>query len=476
MVVDAQARCARRRQTLTSPTTKTGMRVTTTHQQSSDTIAAIATPAGAGGIGVVRLSGPLALPIGETVVGMALRPRHAHYAVFRDEHGTAIDDGIAVGFSEPHSYTGEDVVELQAHGSPIVLQHLLRRCLALGARGARPGEFTERAYRNHKLDLAQAEAIADLISAGSDAAARAARRSLDGAFSQRVEALLAALTALRVHVEAAIDFPEEEIDFLADADLQRRLDGVVGDHAALLAEAARGQRLRDGLHVVIIGPPNVGKSSLLNALAGNDRAIVTAQPGTTRDVLRESVHLDGIELTLVDTAGLRESSDTIEREGMRRARVELTRADLILAVVDARAQDSEQTLLAAELVNAPRVLWLHNKSDLLESLPTTVQADHLWLSARSGLHLNQLRHQLRVAANAGECFDGAFSARARHVDALLRVGAHLENAGRRLRIDRAGELAAEDLRLAQEILGEVTGATDSDDLLGAIFGSFCIGK
>ena len=445
--------------------------------QATDTIAAIATAPGAGGIGVVRLSGPGALAIGETLSAIKLRPRHTHYAVFRDDRGDIIDDGIVLSFPAPHSYTGEDVVELQAHGSPVLLQQLLQRCLDLGARASRPGEFTERAWLNHKLDLAQAEAVADLIAAGSAAAARAARRSLDGVFSARVDVLLAALTALRVHIEAAIDFPEEEIDFLADADLQHRLDGVLGEHAALLAEAARGQRLRDGLHVVIVGAPNVGKSSLLNALAGNDRAIVTPVPGTTRDLLRESVRLDGVELTLVDTAGLRASGDAIELEGMRRARDELAKADLVLAVVDAREPDAARAGLAAELATAPNVLWLHNKADLLElAVLPTATPDQLWLSAHSGCNLDMLRQYLRLAAGDGEGVAGAFSARARHVDALRRVGMHLDSARNRLRIDRAGELAAEELRLGQEVLGEITGATSSDDLLGAIFSSFCIGK
>ena len=445
--------------------------------QATDTIAAIATAPGAGGIGIVRLSGPRALAIGESLSAIRLRPRHAHYTVFRDDRDEIIDDGIVLSFPAPHSYTGEDVVELQAHGSPVLLQQLLQRCLDLGARAARPGEFTERAWLNHKLDLVQAEAVADLIAAGSAAAARAARRSLDGVFSARVGALLVALTALRVHIEAAIDFPEEEIDFLADVDLQHRLDGVLAEHAALLAEAARGQRLRDGLHVVIVGAPNVGKSSLLNALAGNDRAIVTPVPGTTRDLLRESVRLGGIELTLVDTAGLRASGDAIEMEGMRRARDELAKADLVLAVVDAREPVAARTGLAAELATAPHVLWLHNKADLLElAVLPTATPDQLWLSAYSGCNLDMLRQYLRLAAGDGEGAAGAFSARARHVDALRRVGMHLDSARNRLRIDRAGELAAEELRLGQEVLGEITGATSSDDLLGAIFSSFCIGK
>ena len=443
----------------------------------ADTIVAIATAAGAGGIGIVRLSGPKSRAIAETVCGRQLRPRRAQHSRFRDAHGTEIDDGLVLYFPTPRSYTGEDVIELQAHGSPVLLQQLQARCLQLGARAAGPGEFTERAYRNHRLDLAQAEAVADLIAAGSEAAARAARRSLDGAFSRRVEALLVALTALRVHVEAAIDFPEEEIDFLADAQLLQRLDDVLSEHANLLAEAARGQRLRDGLHVVIVGAPNVGKSSLLNALAGSERAIVTAVPGTTRDLLRETVRIDGIELTLVDTAGLRASGDAIEREGMRRARAELARADLVLAVVDAGDAQASLAKLASELGDAPQVLWLHNKADLLD--PARIPADdaaNLWLSARSGWQMDRLRERLRAAAGIGEGGEGAFSARARHVEALRRVGAHLQTATQRLTVERAGELAAEELRLAQTVLGEITGTVDSDALLGAIFADFCIGK
>jgi tRNA modification GTPase len=446
-------------------------------QPRTDTIVAIATAAGAGGIGIVRLSGPEARAIAKSVCGRWLRARRAPHVQFRDANGEEIDDGIALYFQAPRSYTGEDVVELQAHGSPIVLQQLQQRCLQLGARAARPGEFTERAYRNHRMDLAQTEAVADLIAAGSEAAARAARRSLDGAFSQRVQTLLESLTALRVHVEAAIDFPEEEIDFLADAQLLQRLDAVLAEHAHLLTEAARGQRLRDGLHVVIVGAPNVGKSSLLNALAGNERAIVAAVPGTTRDLLRETVRVEGIELTLVDTAGLRASGDAIEREGMRRARAELERADLVLAVVDANDAVMARTKLASEFAGASQILWLHNKTDLLD--PAAIPADdasNLWLSARSGLHLDRLRQRLREAAGIGEGGEGAFSARARHVDALRRVGSHLQAAAQRLRVERAGELAAEELRLAQGALGEITGALDSDELLGAIFAGFCIGK
>ncbi|MBS0456883.1 MAG: tRNA uridine-5-carboxymethylaminomethyl(34) synthesis GTPase MnmE [Proteobacteria bacterium] len=447
----------------------------------TDTIAAIATAPGAGGIGIVRLSGPDALRIGAAVCRRRLRPRRAHRVVFKDEDGTIIDDGIALAFPAPRSYSGEDVVELQAHGSPVVLDLLLRRCLALGARMARPGEFSERAYHNGRLDLAQAEAVADLIAAGSLAAARAARRSLDGAFSRRVDALQAALTALRVQVEAAIDFPEEELDFLADAGLSRHLDDVCVIHAALLADAARGQRLRDGLHVVIAGLPNAGKSSLLNALAGAERAIVTPQAGTTRDLLREAVRIDGIELTLVDTAGLHAASDAVEIEGIRRAREELASADLVLAVVDATDPTPARTALTAELASAAAILWLYNKADLVPE-PWSPLADGLWICARSGSGLDALRERLKAAAGLGGATQepmggqGAFSTRARHLDALRRVGGHLDLATQRLRVEKAGELTAEELRLAQQALGEITGGVDSEALLGEIFAGFCIGK
>jgi tRNA modification GTPase len=443
-----------------------------------DTIAAVATAAGAAGIGVIRLSGPAALAIAAQYLGTAPTPRYAHYARFRDAAGEVMDDGLLIAFPAPRSFTGEDVVELQAHGSPVVLQRLLADCCARGARPARPGEFSERAFLNGKLDLAQAEAIADLIAAGSDAAARAARRSLDGVFSRRVDALLDALTALRVWLEAALDFPEEEIDFLAAPELQRRLAEVQQLHADLLREAERGQRLRDGLHVVILGAPNAGKSSLLNALAGSERAIVTPIAGTTRDVLRELVRVDGIELTLVDTAGLRETADVVEAEGIRRAEAEITRADLVLAVLDDRDAAAAQAALAPRLPAGVPVLWLHSHADLTgRSGAEEVRADgrHLWFSAITGAGLEALRAALREHAGLGEGSAGAFSARARHVDALRRTGQCLQSAAAQL-VHRQGELAADDLRLAQEALGEITGKLSADALLGHIFGSFCIGK
>jgi tRNA modification GTPase len=459
-----------------------------------DTIAAVATASGGAGVGIVRLSGPGALRIARSVCGRELRPRHAHHARFLDEDGSTIDDGIALRFDGPHSFTGEAVVELQAHGSPVLLQRLVARCCALGARPARAGEFSERAFRNGRLDLAQAEAVADLIAASDLAAARAARRSLDGEFSRRVEALAEGVLALRVHVEAAIDFADEPIDALGLDAVASRLGVLAADLDALLAAAERGRRLRDGLHAVIVGPPNAGKSSLLNALAGSDRAIVTDIPGTTRDLLVESIRSDGVELTLVDTAGLREGGDAVEREGMRRARAELERADLAIVVLDARAPEAGRAAVAEAVAAVPRRLWLHNKADLLPedapALPIAAAAGSagaggapargadqaLAVSALTGAGLDALHASLRgLAAGGGEGTEGAFSARARQVDALRRAAAEVAGARQAL-ADGALDLAAEGLRVAHDALGEVAGRVVPDALLGHIFSTFCIGK
>ena len=440
--------------------------------RATDTIVAIATAAGAGGVGIVRLSGPAAHAIGETLGGRQLAPRQARYARFADGDGEVIDDGIALYFRGPASFTGEDVVELQAHGSPVALQQLVAHCIALGARQARPGEFSERAFLNGKLDLAQAEAIADLIAASDARAARAARRSLDGEFSRRVEALMAQLLAIRVHVEAAIDFADEPLDALGGEALRAQLANTTTALADLLQQARRGQKLRDGLHVVLVGPPNAGKSSLLNALAGGDRAIVTDIAGTTRDVLRETIRIDGVELTLVDTAGLRESSDAIEAEGIRRARAELERADLALVVLDARDATSTRQAFAAELTAVSQALWLHNKADLLASHPP-LGAGGLYVSARTGEGVQAL-HQNLLALSGG-AGQGAFSARARHVDALERAAALLAEARSELGYERL-ELAADGLQRAHAALGEIGGRVDADALLGHIFSAFCIGK
>ena len=443
-----------------------------THAQ--DTIVAIATAPGAGGVGIVRLSGPQARSIAEAVSGKTLAPRVAQYARFVDAAGDTIDDGIVLYFAAPASFTGEDVAELQAHGSPVVLRQLVARCIALGARQAQAGEFSERAFLNGKLDLAQAEAIADLIAAADAQAARAARRSLDGVFSQRVEALMDAVLAIRVHVEAAIDFADEPLDTLGGSALRQRLDAAIEQLAQLRQEAERGRKLRDGLHVVLVGPPNAGKSSLLNALAGSERAIVTDIAGTTRDLLRETIRIDGVELTLVDTAGLREAGDAIEAEGIRRARGEVERADLALVVLDARDPQAGRAAVADGIAGVPQVLWLYNKADLLAA-PLPEDADALPVSAKTGLGLDALHRRLLALSGAGDAGEGAFSARTRHVQALSAAAAALMHARQELAGERL-ELAAEALAQAHSALGEIGGRLSADGLLGHIFGSFCIGK
>jgi tRNA modification GTPase len=462
----------------------------------SDTIVAPATAPGRGGIGVVRLSGPGVPTIAASMLGAALpEPRRATLATFRDGAGEALDSGLALYFPAPHSYTGEAVLELHGHGGPAVLTALVERAVELGARRAEPGEFTRRAYLNDKLDLAQAEAVADLIDAGSKAAARAALRSLQGAFSAEVHGLVEGLIDLRVWVEAAIDFPEEEIDFLADPALAARVSALRGRFDAVTRAARQGRVLRDGLTVVIAGRPNAGKSSLLNALAGHEAAIVTDLPGTTRDVVREQLDLDGLPLQVLDTAGLRVAgegpADAVEAEGIRRTRAELARADLVLFVVDAAA-DPAATAYAAEGASLPPgvpVTLVFNKVDLVDpavagaARPPQVGPSRtvdgagaaLRVSARSGEGLATLRAHLQAAVGYSASDTGALSARARHLDALARARAHLDTACTLL-ADKRGELVAEELRLAQAALGEITGEFSSDDLLGRIFGSFCIGK
>ena len=450
----------------------------------SDTIVAPATAPGRGGIGVVRLSGPGVPAIAAALLGGRLpEPRRATLATFRDGAGEAIDSGLALYFPGPHSYTGEAVLELHGHGGPAVLAALVARAIELGARRAEPGEFTRRAYLNDKLDLAQAEAVADLIDAGSQAAARAALRSLQGAFSAEVHGLVEGLIELRVWVEAAIDFPEEDIDFLADPALSARVEALRARFDAVTQAARQGRVLRDGLTVVIAGRPNAGKSSLLNALAGHEAAIVTDLPGTTRDVVREQLDLDGLPLQVLDTAGLRVAgegpADVVEAEGIRRTRAEIARADRVLFVVDA-ATDPAATAYTAERTTLPEgvpVTLVFNKVDLATAEGVVVpDVDaQLRLSARTGEGLAALRAHLQAAIGYSPTDTGAVSARARHLEALTRARAALE-AACTLLAARRGELVAEELRLAQRSLGEITGEFTSDDLLGRIFGSFCIGK
>ncbi len=442
-----------------------------------DTIVAIASAPGAGGVGLLRLSGPRAAAIATALGAPTLRPRHAHYARLRDAQGEVIDDGIVLWFPAPHSFTGEEVVELQGHGSPVLLQQLVARCIALGARQARPGEFSERAFLNGKLDLAQAEAIADLIAASDTRAARAARRSLDGVFSRRVDEAAEQLVLLRIHVEAAIDFADEPLDTLGGDQVRAGLGQALRALVQLRDDAERGRRLRDGLHAVLVGPPNAGKSSLLNALAGSERAIVTDIAGTTRDTLRETIRIDGLELTLVDTAGLREGGDAIEREGMRRAHLEMQRTDLAIIVLDARDPQAGHAAVREAIAEVPQQLWIHNKSDLLAALPATDDPNIVHVSAATGLGLDRLHTRLRELASgsAGDSVEGEFSARARHVEAIVLAIGHAERAEAEL-VHEHLELAAEELRLAHEALGEITGRMSADDLLGRIFSSFCIGK
>jgi len=445
---------------------------------SPDTIIAIATAQGQGGIGILRLSGPDSLAIAADLGCPPLHPRRAHYTRFVDSDGEPIDDGIALYFPAPHSYTGEDVVELQAHGSPVLLQHLTSCCLAFGARLARPGEFSERAFLNGRLDLAQAEAVADLIAAGDLHAARAARRSLDGVFSRRVNAIAGELLTVRVHIEAMIDFVDEPIDTLGADQVQQRLDTIAQALATLLREAEHGRKLRDGLHAVIIGPPNAGKSSLLNALAGSERAIVTDIAGTTRDLLTETIHIEGVELTLVDTAGLREGGDLIEQEGIRRAHDELTRADLAIMVLNATCPTCGLSEMLATTQAVPERLWLVNKTDLISeiTLPPELPPERtIALSVHTGHNLDTVRARLAALAGHQHQATGAFSARQRHITALQHTRHHFVQAQTTWRTE-AFDLTAEHLRLAHDALGEITGHILPDDLLGAVFSTFCIGK
>lgn len=451
-----------------------------TDPSSSRTIAAIATPPGRGGIGIVRVSGPLVRRIAEAILGELPAPRTASLHDFRASDGSAIDTGLALYFPGPASFTGEDVLELHGHGGPVVMDMLLARVIELGAHLAEPGEFSKRAFLNDKIDLAQAEAIADLIDSGSEQAARAALRSLRGEFSRAVHALTEAVIETRMHVEAAIDFPEEEIDFLADEALKQRLERTLELSAQIIANAKQGALLREGMTVVIAGKPNAGKSSLLNRLAGYDAAIVTDIPGTTRDILRERIHIDGMPLHVLDTAGLREQADIVEAEGIRRAREAMHEADRILYVIDTSTAPDDDSL-NAELGALPAgvpVTLVWNKIDLVGAEPRYERSSpsRVYLSATTGQGVDLLRTHLKECVGYHGPSAGTLSARRRHLDALARARRHLEEAARQLTEHRAGELMAEELRQAQQCLGEITGEFTPDDLLGCIFATFCIGK
>lgn len=451
----------------------------------TDTIVAQATALGRGGVGIIRVSGPLASQVALAVTGKQLRPRYAEYLPFIDQDGIQLDQGIALFFPNPNSFTGEDVLELQGHGGPVVMDMLIKRILKIeGIRTARPGEFSERAFLNDKLDLAQAEAIADLIDASSEQAAKSALKSLQGAFSQRIHALVESLIHLRIYVEAAIDFPEEEIDFLADGKVSTDLQAIIDNLNSVRKEANQGAIMREGMKVVIAGRPNAGKSSLLNALSGKESAIVTDIAGTTRDVLREHIHIDGMPLHIIDTAGLRDASDEVEKIGIERAWEEIEQADRVLFMVDGTTTDATD----------PKEIWPDFVDRLADNIGMTVirnKADQtneeigichvnnptlIRLSARTGQGVEALRHHLKECMGFAGSSEGGFMARRRHLEALEQAATHLDIGQQQLEGYMAGEILAEELRIAQQHLNEITGEFSSDDLLGRIFSSFCIGK
>lgn len=448
-------------------------------EQAAETIAAPATPPGYGGVGIVRVSGPLVKEIALGVIGRIPHPRVAALASFVAADGGLIDQGISLFFPAPASFTGEDVLELQGHGGPVVIDLLLRRVLQLGARIARPGEFSERAFLNGKLDLAQAEAVADLIESTTETAARLAVRTLHGELSRRVSSLVEDLIGIRTFVEAALDFPDEEVEFLTDPRMQSDLIALIEEAEGVKAAARQGSLVREGLRVVIAGPPNAGKSSLLNALSGTDAAIVTEIPGTTRDLLRQEIEIDGMPLHIVDTAGLRHSADLIEQEGIRRAHGEIAQADMVLWVYDSVADPHHDAFDPALLPRGPAVVFVRNKIDVTGEpggrRQTPAGAD-IAISARNGSGLDALREYLKEAAGFRGSAEGELIARRRHLDALERAIAQLRSAAEAFQIGAGGELVAEDLRQAQQALGEITGEFTSEDLLGRIFSSFCIGK
>ncbi len=444
-----------------------------------DTIAAIATPAGNGGIGIVRLSGRHCVQIGREISRIEAKPRYAHFCTFRDQQDRIIDQGILIYFNGPNSYTGEDVVELHGHGGQMVLNLLLQETLLRGARLARAGEFTERAYLNDKIDLVQAEAIADLIDSVSTQAVRSAARSLEGEFSESINRSIDKLIMLRVFVESALDFPEEEIDFLARSDLNRKLQNLIETLDDLLIRAVAGSKLRAGFRVAIIGRPNVGKSSLLNRLAQTSRAIVTEIAGTTRDTIEDTILIDGVPVNIVDTAGIRESSDLVEQEGIKRSRDEIKKADVIILMTDNDTGLIDDAGLLAELeANRKRVI-IHNKIDMYNGVPSVQIIEgvqHVYLSAMTGAGMEMLRDVLKHMTGVADAGEDIILARQRHINALRSAKETIVAATDAYKTTGSAELLAEELRRAQQTLGEITGEFHSDDLLGEIFSRFCIGK
>jgi len=453
-----------------------------------DTIAAIATPSGKGGIGIIRISGPLARDLAVKILGKIPEPRLATFSTFLDENGDGIDHGLGIFFPSPNSFTGEDILELQGHGGPVVLDLLLQRTLGLGARIAGPGEFSLRAYLNDKIDLTQAEAIADLIDSTSQQAAKGAMNSLQGEFSKRVKLLDEKVVRLRMYVEAAIDFPEEEIDFLLDDHISRSLDEILTSLSLSLEQTRQGAVLNDGISLVLAGKPNAGKSSLMNALCGKDAAIVTELAGTTRDVLSEQIQMDGIPVNLFDTAGLRQTNNPVEKEGVKRALIETDRADIVLLLIDVSESKGQWQHEVKELLNlinsGSTVLVVLNKTDLLDQAVTDldiVQANiENWsviqISAKTGEGIEALKASIKRLVGYVDNSEGVILARRRHIFALERAETAVKSGKQQLEINQAGELLAEDLKLAHEALCEITGKFTSDDLLGEIFSSFCIGK
>jgi len=448
------------------------------------TIAALATAPGRGGIGIIRLSGKLVLTILEQIVHQKVKPRYAHYLPFYDQHQLIIDSGIVLYFPAPHSFTGEEVVELQGHGGPVVMDMLLQRVFTLGAQPAKPGEFSQRAFLNDKLDLAQAEAIADLIDASNEQAARSALRSLQGEFSARIHQQVEALTQLRMYVEAAIDFPEEEIDFLSDGKIEKETRTILNDLKLVLQTAQQGCLLREGMNAAIAGQPNAGKSSLLNALSGKESAIVTDIAGTTRDVLKEEINIDGMPLHIIDTAGLRDSDCQVEKIGIQRAWDVIENADQILMVIDdSESNDQEQSkkdqLLMDKFPEHIDITIIHNKIDLGSKSPEIIKGKHrteIYLSAKEKIGIELLTEHLKQCMGYQSAGEGTFMARRRHLEAIEKAIKSVEKGLNQLLKFSAGELLAEELRLAQHSLSEITGEFSSDDLLGRIFTSFCIGK